>query len=248
LTKEDPKPIVQNPPEPPKEKTTAGHLAHNSNYYRAQHTQPRRSDTETEIFVGDDTQTDTPLEELLPTTKVAINTNLPEPAFRPPVFLRPLETMAVTYMHKKGRMSPKTKKLLESPDFDDMLTMLRNLHEDETLIRKSEARLKASFMTALRAEPGPLLLGLQDPRLTEPWRLFLDEWDIWSIGDKVGGVELFWEGEAENDDDELIGLSQSLCFKDGELTLITKMGEEQDTLSFDGQAFYRLKAPAFGKL
>jgi hypothetical protein len=168
---------------------------------------------------------------------------LPEPELRPPIFLTPLEAMGDIYRRTRNRMSPKTKELLESTDLEDLLLMVAKLHENPDLVRKAEARLLHPIWSKLKDDPGPMLLGLNDQRLTEPWRLFLDRWDIWVPDDarEKGGVELFWEGEAEDDDGNAIELLQSLSFQNGELALYAKLGDAEDRITFDGEAFYRLK-------
>lgn len=167
---------------------------------------------------------------------------LPETEIRPPSFLSPLEAMTDIYMRTRGRMSPKTKELLQSTDLEDLLEMLVKLHTSEELLRRAEARLLHPIWSKLKDDPGPLLLGLNDKRLTEPWRLLLDRWDIWVPSDaEKGGVELFWEGEGEDEDGEAIEILQSLSFQIGELTLHAKLGKAEDRITFDGAAFYRLK-------
>lgn len=172
--------------------------------------------------------------------------DLPEPKMRPPDFLSPLEAMSDIYMRVRGRMSPKTKQLLEGTDLEDMIRMLDELHENEALVRRSEARLAHAIASQLGDDPGPMLLGFQDLRLMELWRLFLDGWEIWTPEghDERGGVELFWEGEAEDDDGEAMELLQSLVYQRGELVLHAKLGAAEDRITFDGQTFYRLKSPS----
>src|SRR4029434_7438293 len=121
----------------------------------------------------------------------------------------------------RGRMSNKTKELLESVLLEDMLAAIKALLENPELSTQAEARVHPSLYSKLKDDPGPLLLGLTDKRLTEPWRLFLDRWDIWTPEDDEDemGVELFWEGEGEDDDGETIELLQSLTYLKGELVL-----------------------------
>ena len=86
-----------------------------------------------------------------------------------------------------------------------------------------------------------MLSGFADPRLTELWRLFLEGWDIWRPEGKENGVDLFWEGEGEDDEGGVLVLLQSLQYREGEAVLFTKVGRLEDRITFDGQAFYRLK-------
>ncbi len=226
-----------------KQSTTAGHLAHDANFYRrgAQKLGFDQTPGLGAVVLGkSEAPTGESLGTLLPSARARAHPSLPEVDLRPPEFLSPLEAMTDIYMKKKGRISRKTKELLESPDLEDLLAMVRKIHDDEALVKKPEARLKGTLFAQLKDDPGPLLLGFQDPRLTEPWRLFLDGWDLWIAG-KNEGVELFWEGEAEDDDGEVIQLMQSLELIGGELTLHTQLGSAQDHLTFDGSAFFRLK-------
>ena len=156
------------------------------------------------------------------------------------MFLRPLEAMKDIYMKTKSRMSRRTTEILEGPDLEDLISMMHKLFDDEVLVRKSEARHRRDIIDVLGKE-SPLLSGFGDPRLTELWRLFLDGWDIWVPEGKESGVDLFWEGEAEDDDGDVIEILQSLQFRDGEATLFTRVGKIEEKITFDGQAFYRLK-------
>jgi hypothetical protein len=225
--------------------TTAGHLAHDANYHRSR--SGRRPGSEAPpTIAGLDGAGDAPAGGESLATRLAANLSrpdlqLPETDLRPPMFLAPLEAMKDIYMRTRGRMSRKTKELLEGPDLEDLLGLLRKIFEDEKLEKHPEARLKASLHAKLKADPGPLLLGLSDPRLSEPWRLFLDRWEIWVPEGDDGGVELFWEGEADDDDHGAIELMQSLALQKGELTLTTRLGAESDRLTFDGEAYYRLR-------
>ncbi len=212
----------------------AGILAHNAAYTKSN--ADRAKDA-----------ADKPVELRLPRPPPPVD--LPEVEMRPPAFLTPLEAMSDIYMRTRGRMSNKTKELLEGPDLEDLLEMLDTLHASDELMRKTEGRLLHAIWSELKDDPGPMLLGLTDKRLYEPWRLFLDRWDIWTPDafDDKGGVELFWEGEAEGDDGEAIEILQSLTFQSGELTLTAKLGDKEDRITFDGQAFYRLRSSAAGK-
>ncbi len=167
---------------------------------------------------------------------------------QPPAFLSTFEGMKDVYLKLKGRASPKTRTLLESPDLEDLVQTLADLHEDDDLKRSGEARLRGSIYVHLKDDPGPLLVGLNDARLTEPWKLFLDGWDIWvppidtnKEDPMESGVELFWEGEAEDEDGEGFEITQSLSFQDGELRLHTVFADEEDELIFKEGTFYRLK-------
>lgn len=176
-------------------------------------------------------------------TKGPARQSLPEPEMRPPIFLSTFEGMKDIYFKVKGRASPRTKELLEGPQLEDLVKMLAELHENEERLRSGEAKVIGTIYQQLKDEPGPLLLGLQDLRLKEPWRLFLDGWDIWVPDDKkVEGVELFWEGESDDEDGEPMEILQTLRFSKGEIALETKLGKKEDRLTYDGQAFYRLKA------
>lgn len=176
-------------------------------------------------------------------TKGPTRQSLPEPEIRPPIFLSTFEGMKDIYFKVKGRASPRTKELLEGPQLEDLVKMLAELHENEERLRSGEAKVIGAIYQQLKDEPGPLLLGLQDLRLKEPWRLFLEGWDIWVPDDKkVEGVELFWEGESDDDDGEPMEILQTLRFSKGEIALETKLGKKEDRLTYDGQAFYRLKA------
>jgi hypothetical protein len=175
--------------------------------------------------------------------------DLPEPEHRPPAFLSTFEGMKDIYMRVKGRMSPKTKELLEGTDLEDLVTALAELHDDEKRVKAPEARLSSALFTKLKDEPGPLLLGFQDPKLREPWRLFLDGWEIWVPEKKdAGGVELFWEGEgeAEEDDGDPVTIAQTLRRSAGEMVLDTQLGTLRDVITYDGQAFFRLKSDRDG--
>ncbi len=233
----------------PKNQTTAGHLALDSNYYHRR-TKARRmgfddSPGADELVVAYDDEEEQPEGEALgvmfPGTRARAHPDLPEIEVRPPDFLNPMESMKDIYMKVKGRMSRRTKELIEHIDLEDLIEKLYSIFEDETFARSSEARIRHDIWSQLKDDPGPLLVGLTDPRLTELWRLFLEGWDIWVIGEHDRGVDLFWEGEAEDDDGEVIEMLQSLQFMDGEITLHTKMGPLEDKLTFDGESFYRLK-------
>lgn len=184
--------------------------------------------------------------EMLPGSRVQ-RSDLPEPTMRPPVFLSVFEGMKDIYLRSRGRASPKTRELLEGPQLEDLVKMLLELQENEAALRNSEARLNKAMMSKLGADTGPLLVGLNDPRLSEPWRLFLDGWDIWVTEGEGEGIELFWEGEAEDDDGEALPLLQALRLKNGEITLEAKIGAQNDRITFDGQVFYRLKSDSAKK-
>ncbi len=232
---------------PPRPMTTPAHLVHDANYYRSQ--SARKMGFEQTPSIGDfvtgldaDTEGEA-LGALLPSARARAHPDLPETEFRPPDFLQPLEAMKDIWMRTRGRMSRRTKELLEGVDLEDLLEMVQAVHDSETFVKKPEARIKGTMYQALKdEEDNPLLLGFQDPRLTEAWRLLIDGWEIWVPDDTEDeGVELFWEGEGEDDDGNPMELMQSLSLIAGELTLFTKLGEEEDAVTFDGQAFYRLK-------
>ena len=159
---------------------------------------------------------------------------------RPPPFLSPFQAMKDVYFKVKGRASRRTQELLEGPDLEDMVNDLITLLEDPQLSRKAEARLSGPIQKALGSDPGPLLSGLNDPRLAELWRLFLEGWDIW-VPDKGDGVELFWAGESEDDEGEAIQILWVLRKRPGELELEAKLGELTDLITFDGASFFRLR-------
>lgn len=171
-----------------------------------------------------------------------------EKEFQPEEFLSAFEAMKDVYLKVHGRASPKTRQLLEGIDLEDLVKMVQELNLDDELRRSSEARLKNSIFAILKDEPGPLLLGLNDKRLLEPWKLFLEGWDIWvpevdsEVEDaEASGVELFWEGEAEDPSGKEIQITQTLSFESMRVKLRTQFGLETDELSFDGQTFFRLK-------
>ncbi|MCB9655363.1 MAG: hypothetical protein H6729_14685 [Deltaproteobacteria bacterium] len=162
----------------------------------------------------------------------------------PPPFLTPIEAMRDIYVRTHSLVSRKTKGLLESPDLDELLRLLGGLHQNEKQLRREEAQCRRSVLAALGPDLGPLVRGLADARLSEPWRLFLAGWDIWQPKGWTDGVELFWEGEAEDDDGQAIEVVQSIQCKQGELTLYVKVGSAEDRVCFDGEAFYRLASDA----
>lgn len=234
---------------PPVVTTTPAHLVHDANYYRSR--SARKMGFEQTPSIGDfvtgldaDTEGEA-LGALLPSARARAHPDLPETDIRPPDFLRPLEAMKDIWMRTRGRMSRRTQELLEGVDLEDLLAMVQAVHDSETLVKKPEARIKGALFQALKGEEdSPLLLGFQDPRLTEVWRLLIDGWEIW-VPDHADdeGVELFWEGEGEDARGQPMEIVQSLTLIGGELTLFTKMGAEEDAVTFDGQAFYRLKTP-----
>ncbi|MBI2378047.1 MAG: hypothetical protein HYV07_28860 [Deltaproteobacteria bacterium] len=177
--------------------------------------------------------------ELLPGARSRGAASLEEPDLRPPPFLSPFEAMKDIFLRARGRASPKTLELLTSPDLEDLVAVLGQIHGDTETLRKSEARIKASMFQKIRDAEAPLLAGFQDPRLSEPWRLFLEGWEIWVPDGKKGGVELFWEGEAEDDNGNQLEIVQSLRFVEGEVTIETQLGEDRDSVSFDGEGFFR---------
>jgi hypothetical protein len=219
-------------------KVTAGKLAFEDDYRRKQHSGDPSSVSVEEIAEHlDAPPSGTSLEEMLPRRR---HPDLPPVEMEPPMFLRPLEQMKDIYMRIKSRMSRRTQELLEGADLEDLISMMHRLFDDEALIRKSEARHRRDILDVI-GKDGPLLTGFTDPRLTELWRLFLEGWDIWVPEGKESGVDLFWEGEAEDDDGRVIEILQSLQFRDGEVTLFTRVGKIEDKITFDGTAFYRLK-------
>ena len=170
-----------------------------------------------------------------------------EDSVEPEEFLSAFESMKDVYVKTHGRASPKTAQLLESPDLEDMIQMLQELLATDGLRLSAEARIKSSIYQKLRDEPGPLLLGLNDARLNEAWNLFSEGWDIWEpeiesdLEDaEASGVELFWEGEAENSAGQEIEIIQTLSFTSNCVKLATQFGDDTDELSFDGSTFFRL--------
>jgi len=166
----------------------------------------------------------------------------------PDPYLSGFESMKNVYLKVHGRASPKTLQLLEGPDLEDLVRMLEELHLTDELRRNTESRLNRVLYNILKDEPGPLLLGLSDERLSHPWRLFTEGWDIWvpDIESEMedaeeSGVELFWEGEAEDSQGQDIEITQTLSFESNSLRLHTKFGNKTDDLTFDGQTFFRLK-------
>lgn len=182
--------------------------------------------------------------EVVPSSRVPL-APLPEPELRPPIFLSTFEGMKDIYLRVKGRASPKTRELLEGPHLEDLVKMVVAIAEDEKKSRAPEARVAGPVYAKLKADPGPLLTGLNDPRLKEPWRLFLDGWEVWVPDDKKKvGIELFLEGEGEDDHGEPMEILQVLRLVGNELTLETKLGTLRDRVSYDGERYYRLKSDA----
>ena len=239
---ERPKAPVDDRPAVPA--TTPGRLSHDANYYRAAHARSLGLDNapDFEDMVEGAPSQGTSLAELMPSARGHGHPDLPEVVVRPPPFLSPLAAMKDIYLRMKGRASPRTTELLEGVDLEDLLERLKALFANEKLLGKAEARLKAPLLRALKDDPGPLLLGLNDPRLTELWRVFLDGWDIWRPDGHDDGVEFFWEGEGEDDAGRAVEIMQSLSFVEGEVVLHTQMGDIEDRLTFDGDAFYRLRS------
>lgn len=159
---------------------------------------------------------------------------------RPPPFLSPFQAMKDVYFKVKGRASRRTQELLESADLEDLVNELFALAENQQLARKSEGRLAAPIQKLLGSEPGPLLTGFGDPRLAELWRLFLEGWDIW-VPEKGEGLELFWEGETEDESGEPIEILWVLRKRAGEIELQAKLGQQVDAITFDGTSFFRLR-------
>ncbi|MBK8012261.1 MAG: hypothetical protein IPK13_13010 [Deltaproteobacteria bacterium] len=162
----------------------------------------------------------------------------------PPPFLTQIEAMTDIYVRTHSLASRKTRTLLKGPDLDELVRLLERLHQDERLLRREEARCRRAVLARVGPDLGPLVSGLSDARLSEPWRLFLAGWDIWQPKGWTDGVELFWEGEAEDDDGQAVEVVQSIQCKQGELTLYVKVGTVEDRLCFDGAAFYRLASDA----
>ena len=185
--------------------------------------------------------------ELLPEARAGGGVQVDAEEIQPPQFLSQFEAKKDIYTRVKGRASPRTKELLEGVDLEDLVKTVTELLEIDELRRNGEARLKGQIFQILREDPGPLLLGLNDERLAQPWRLFVDGWDIWvpkpdsELDEDESGVELFLEGEGEDDDGEPFEILQSLIFKNGELRMHTQLGDLSDEVTFDGETFFRLK-------
>ncbi len=235
--------------EPSEPELTAAHLVHDSNYYRSLSArkmgldQTPGIDEAVEALLAEEEEgaTGESLVEILPSSRARAHPALPEAEVRPPDFLTPMQAMTDIYMKVKGRASRRTKELLEGYQLEDLLTAVRDIYESERLGKAPEARILGKLYTEIKDDPGPLLIGLNDPRLTEVWRLFIDGWDIWVPEGRDDAVELFWEGEAEYDDGTPMEICQTLQFIDSEVVLHTRMGELEDEITFDGENFYRLK-------
>ena len=170
-----------------------------------------------------------------------LKARLPEPDIRPPHFLTPLQAMRDIYMRTRGRASPRTQELLDSPVLEDLLHDLQSIFERSELMQVPEAAVASKILRIMGPQSGPLLRGLSDPRLVEPWRLFLDGWDIWVPEGRDSDVELFLEGEVELDDGRAVEVLQSLAYIEGEVVLSTHWGDLKDELIFDGEGFFRLR-------
>ena len=236
-------PERERAPRPNAPTTTPGRLTHDANYYRTAYAQSLGTDASPDFgeMLDGAPEGGTSLADLLPSSPAHGHPDLPEAEIRPPPFLKPLAAMKDIYIRIRGRASPRTSDLLEGPDLEDLLGYIRSLFENEQLLSRNEARISGPLFKQLHDEPGPFLLGLNDPRLTELWRVFLDGWDIWAPEDRDDGVELFWEGEAEDHRGQAIEALQSLTYVQGEVILHTRLGEHDDHLTFDGESFYRLR-------
>ena len=164
---------------------------------------------------------------------------LPTFEIRPPAFLGPREAMADVYTRSRSRTTQRTAALLASDELDMLLSILGRV---ASLPPRPEARLSKALLEAVGREIGPLLTGFDDPRLTEPWRLFLEGWDLATLAEgEARGVELYCEGEFENDAGDTIEMLASLALVGGELRLSTRVGAVQDELWSDGSTCYRLQ-------
>lgn len=213
----------------------AGRLAQDANIVRARHERPVSED---EGAFDEDASASS--RDLLPSAPVP-STALPEARLRPPAFLGHLEAMADIYRRTHRRMTPRTQALLEGVDLEDLLDRLRAPARAGRFQADPKARISAPLLEALSPDPGPLLVGLHDARLLEPWRLFLEGWDIWFADEQAqAGVSLFCEGEVEvSPDAPPIAFLQELSFIDGELELCTRWGDQSDRIAFDGSDVYR---------
>lgn len=231
----------QKPAEAP---VKAGRLALDDNHKRRHTAQPTGIDGAPaldDVFGDmDDEPAGESLDEMLSKGRVR-HPDLGEAEIEPPPFLKPLEAMQDIYMKTRGRMSRRTKELLEGIDLEDLIDMMHALFDDERMVKRSDARHPRALVEQLGDDSGPILTGFNDPRLTELWRLFLEGWEIWVPEGVETGVDLFWEGEAEDEDGNVMEILQSLQYRDGEAILHAKIGELEDKITFDGEAFYRLK-------
>ena len=244
-----PKAEAKAAPEPDAEVFSLGRLAaeQNVNMTRGRGLQPT-SEVNDYILTKQEVSTGLGLAETLHRDDSQDDDYDDEERVAPEEFLSAFESMKDVYFKVHGRASPKTLQLLEGADLEDMVQLVQELNMTDELRRSSEARIKPSIFKILRDEPGPLLLGLNDERLLQPWKLFLGGWDIWvpeiesELEDaEASGVELFWEGEAEDPDGQEIQITQSLSFQSMSVKLTTQFGDDSDELSFDGQTFFRLR-------
>ena len=124
--------------------TTAGHLAFTDGGRRARIATgtvkvatPTLGDAAEAILASEDTVTERALTHV---TEAKVKA-LPTPEFNPPSFLSPLEKMRDVYRRTKGRASPRTQRLLESPALEDLLETLLLIAADDRLALAPEARL-----------------------------------------------------------------------------------------------------------
>lgn len=241
-TKSLPRPRSPQRPAPP---VSAARLAFDDAHRRARHgaeglelPPPSLADAAEALLDAEDGE-DSPL--ALSPVAAARAAELPEPELRPPPFLNPLEAMRDVYLRVRGRASPRTRRLLEGPDLDDLLEGLAHIAGAPALHELPASRVAPALRRTLGEELGPLLAGFGDARLVEPWRLFLDGWDLWVPEGYEEGVELFWEGEGAHDDGAPLEIVQSLAWLQGEALLSTRVGDAEDELVFDGERFYRLE-------
>ncbi len=225
---------------------TAGQLAFADDQRRARTARvmgfdqrPGPGDAVLALLAADDARADEDLAPLLPSAAARGHPDLPEAEIRPPDFLSPREAMKDIYLRVKGRASPRTRELLEGPRLEDLLELLARPFQASA--PNPEAKIAPPLRKQLGDDPGPLLIGFCDPRLTEPWRLWLEGWDLWVPDGHDDGIELFWEGEAEDDDGEPMVVLQTLGWVDGEASLRTRIGALEDDLTYDGEGFYRLR-------
>lgn len=229
------------------QRTTAAHLAFVDDHRRAQRARPAGHDLTpslddaVEALLDAERDASREATAVLPLAPRQGHPDLPEPEIRPPAFLTPFQAMRDIYLRVKGRASPRARSLLEGAALEDLVGHVRAISAREDLARSPDARLVRPLLAKLEDDPGPLLLGLGDPRLSEPWRLFLDGWDLWRPEGWDQGVELFWEGEAEDDQGAAIEILQCLSLVEGEVVLMTKVGALEDEITFDGDGFYRLR-------
>lgn len=232
--------MPQKPPSPLK----AGLLQHNDRFDRHERGElggsPKNdTDDRSGVFQIEDEPENASEPALSMESAAVSHPKLDEPEMRPPPFLSRLQAMNDIYKRTRNRSSRRLEDLLQSTELEGLLDAVHFLMNTPPLRDHPEAKHIGPVFDRLKDDPGPMLIGLNDPRLMEPWRLFLMDWDIWYTDDETG-IELFIEGEVEISARKTIPVSQVLRWKNGELELETVFGEDWDRVTFDGQSFYRL--------